>query len=406
MIFTDRFVYVHQPKTGGTFVPRCCSASRLPWTAGAPEERFLVNLAHRNRMDVHLQHHKHVAAPPSRRAAAQADPGDGAESLRSVFVALRFGCERREYDAGSVRICRSTRTHAAGRPRSASQQFCYFTDCVPPTSASFTPTSHEAARFPTAWTTRGGLAFIASAEILPQGKESDAAQAWERFYTPELKRRAAREHLLFTLFPHFDFDALRIIVLGYLVRGPLGGLAWHHLQYVLGLARLGHDVHFLEDSDDYPSCYDPSRDAVDSDPSYGLRFTAHAFDTLGMPDRWAYYDAHTSRWLGPAAPRALDICANAELLLNIPGVNPLRPWLAQVPHRAFIDNDPAFTRSATSTDPVAHALAWPTPPLHLAGNHRGVDGTGRRHPVAADATAHRPRRLARHPGPPDGALQR
>ncbi len=50
----------------------------------------------------------------------------------------------------------------------------------------------------------------------------------------------------------------RIIILGYIVRGPLGGLAWHHLQYVLGLSGLGHDVYFIEDSDDYPSCYDPS----------------------------------------------------------------------------------------------------------------------------------------------------
>jgi hypothetical protein len=151
--------------------------------------------------------------------------------------------------------------------------------------------------------------------------------------------------------------ALRIVVLGYLVRGPLGGLAWHHLQYVLGLARLGHDVHFLEDSDDYPSCYDPRRDVVDADPSYGLRFAAHAFDTLGMPDRWAYYDAHTSRWLGPAASRAPDLCARAELLLNVSGVNPLRPWLAKVRHRVFIDTDPAFTQIRHLIDPAAHALA-------------------------------------------------
>src|SRR5688572_24755994 len=50
---------------------------------------------------------------------------------------------------------------------------------------------------------------------------------------------------------------LRIIVLGYLIRGPVGGLAWHHLQYVMGLVDLGHDAYFLEDSDDYPSCYEP-----------------------------------------------------------------------------------------------------------------------------------------------------
>ena len=42
---------------------------------------------------------------------------------------------------------------------------------------------------------------------------------------------------------------LRVVVWGYIVRGPLGGLAWHHLQYVLGLSQLGHDVWFVEDSD-------------------------------------------------------------------------------------------------------------------------------------------------------------
>jgi len=50
---------------------------------------------------------------------------------------------------------------------------------------------------------------------------------------------------------------LRILVLGYLVRGPLGGIAWHYLQYVVGLSRLGHDVFFFEDSDDYPSAMTP-----------------------------------------------------------------------------------------------------------------------------------------------------
>lgn len=43
-----------------------------------------------------------------------------------------------------------------------------------------------------------------------------------------------------------------------MVRGPLGGLIWHHLQYVLGLAKLGHDVYFLEDSDDWRETWSQS----------------------------------------------------------------------------------------------------------------------------------------------------
>lgn len=196
---------------------------------------------------------------------------------------------------------------------------------------------------------------------------------------------------------------MRIVVLGYLVRGPLGGLAWHHLQYVLGLARMGHDVHFLEDSDDYPSCYDPRSDAMGTDPSYGLRFAAHAFDTLGLPDRWAYWDAHTSRWLGPAAARAPEICAGAELLLNVSGVNPLRPWLAAVPHRLLIDTDPAFTQIRHLTDPAARALALAhTAFFTFAGNigHSTVPDDGlpwrpTRQPIVLDA-------WPVTPGPPDG----
>jgi hypothetical protein len=150
---------------------------------------------------------------------------------------------------------------------------------------------------------------------------------------------------------------LRIVVLGYVVRGPLGGLAWHHLQYALGLGALGHDVWFVEDSEDYEACYDPSRDALGADPSFGLRFAAGAFGRLGLGERWAYHDAHTSRWLGPAAAKALEVCSTADLLLNLSGVNPLRPWLESVPARAFVDTDPAFTQVRHLTDPAARALA-------------------------------------------------
>ena len=73
-------------------------------------------------------------------------------------------------------------------------------------------------------------------------------------------------------------DRLTVLVLGYLVRGPLGGMAWHHLQYVLGLAALGHDVYFLEDSGDSERCcYDPRR-GMGSDPSYGLEFAKSTFE--------------------------------------------------------------------------------------------------------------------------------
>lgn len=153
---------------------------------------------------------------------------------------------------------------------------------------------------------------------------------------------------------------MKIIVLGYIVRGPLGGLAWHHLQYITGLTNLGHDVYFFEDSDDYPSCYDPSRHLTGTNPEYGLRFAAEAFDRVGLGDRWVYYDAHTGKWQGPVGDRGPELCASADLLLNISGVNPLRAWSLDIPDRVLIDTDPVFTQIRHLSDPLA---------LRMAGQH-------------------------------------
>lgn len=139
-------------------------------------------------------------------------------------------------------------------------------------------------------------------------------------------------------------DRLQIVVLGYIVRGPLGGMAWHHLQYVLGLHQLGHDVLFLEDSDDYPSCYDPRRNVTDCDATYGLKFTQDVFNRVGLERQWTYYDAHTRTWYGPAASWVTDYVRSADLLLNVSGVNPLRDGLSEVPLRILLDTDPAFTQ--------------------------------------------------------------
>src|SRR5262245_18935195 len=120
---------------------------------------------------------------------------------------------------------------------------------------------------------------------------------------------------------------LRIICLGYIVRCPLGGMAWHHLQYVLGLKRLGHEVFFVEDSGDAAwACYDPERQTNGPNPSYGLRFIAELFDHFGLGDRWIYRDALGKQRYGFHAIDLEEICRSSDLLLNLSGSNLLRAW--------------------------------------------------------------------------------
>jgi hypothetical protein len=146
---------------------------------------------------------------------------------------------------------------------------------------------------------------------------------------------------------------MRIIVLGYIVRGPLGGMVWHHLQYVLGLRRLGHDVYFVEDSDDYESCFNPVRCAMTANPDFGLQFACESFRKVGLGDRWAYFDAHQNRWIGPKGAEAVELFRSADVLLNVSGVNPIRDWTVLPPVRVLIDTDPVFTQARHLRKPAA-----------------------------------------------------
>lgn len=194
---------------------------------------------------------------------------------------------------------------------------------------------------------------------------------------------------------------MRIIVLGYIVRGPLGGLVWHHLQYVLGLARLGHDVYFLEDSDDYESCYDPTTNTVTTNPRYGLRFIRKTFGEFDLSNRWAYFDAHENRWHNLSRSRVQQICTDADLLINLSGVNPLRAWFENVPVRLFVDTDPLFTqinllKDSARRDEAAKHTSFFTFGENIARGNSGVpvevardnfDWQATRQPVVMDAWA-------------------
>jgi hypothetical protein len=94
-----------------------------------------------------------------------------------------------------------------------------------------------------------------------------------------------------------------------------------------------------------------------TDPAYGMRFATAAFGRLGLGARWAYHDAHTARWLGPCAGGIRQVLREADLLLNVSGVNPLRPWFEGIPARVLVDTDPVFTQVRHLTDPAARRNA-------------------------------------------------
>lgn len=150
---------------------------------------------------------------------------------------------------------------------------------------------------------------------------------------------------------------LNIVVAGYIVGGPLGGLVWHHLQYILGLHLMGHHVLFVEDSNDYPSCYHPKSYEVTTDPSYGLDFIQKVFTRYGVRDNWAYYNYHTDVWHGKTFSQVRSFADTADIFINLSGVNPLRDIFVNIPIRVLLDTDPVFTQIRHLTEPAAMANA-------------------------------------------------
>lgn len=141
---------------------------------------------------------------------------------------------------------------------------------------------------------------------------------------------------------------LRIIVTGLIAQHPLlGGVAWDYLQYVLGLARLGHDVYYFEDSGQWPYTPDggPSgHEWIAHDCAPNVDHLARVMARFGLSDRWAYRFPIKPRWFGLSAGERRAVIGSSDLLVNVSGTlwRPLD--YRRVKRLVYIDSDPVFTQ--------------------------------------------------------------
>lgn len=132
---------------------------------------------------------------------------------------------------------------------------------------------------------------------------------------------------------------LTLIVLGMMGRMPFGGQTWLFLNWLRGLARLGHDVWYVEDDSVWP--YDPVANTVTDDCSYALRHVETALERIGIPGRWAFRlsDRAGACW-GLSERRLADLYRSADALLNIVGATDLHDEQLEVGFRVYVQTDP------------------------------------------------------------------
>jgi hypothetical protein len=137
----------------------------------------------------------------------------------------------------------------------------------------------------------------------------------------------------------------RVVLAGYLVRYPLGGYAWQALHFLAGLRALGCDVFFYEDSAYYADAYVPGSAGMQSaDYDYGVRFATDFFAAHGFAGAWGFWDAGGDRWSGAGAERTRAALADADLFVNLAGVNRVPRARRPRATSAYVDLDPAYTQ--------------------------------------------------------------
>lgn len=141
-----------------------------------------------------------------------------------------------------------------------------------------------------------------------------------------------------------------IVVGGYIVGYPLGGMTWHYLNYLLGLQSLGHEVWFLESTGDWAEPYDPTTNTCSPDATYGLNYLRETFEYVGLPLRFCYENKFAGMHHGLSKEELHALLKRADVMICVSGVTPINPEWPRVKRMCVIDTDPVFTQLRMNHD--------------------------------------------------------
>jgi hypothetical protein len=121
---------------------------------------------------------------------------------------------------------------------------------------------------------------------------------------------------------------------------PFAGVAWQVMHYLEGFRRLGHEVHYLEDSGSWP--YDPEQDTITDDPRPALRYVARHVARCGLEGNWAYRNGVNGELHGMSERELAAVLARADVLVNVSGFTVLGDALSSIPARFYLETDPVL----------------------------------------------------------------
>lgn len=123
-----------------------------------------------------------------------------------------------------------------------------------------------------------------------------------------------------------------------MTRHPVPGVIWQTMAYLVGLARLGHDVYYIEAHGGNPSMF--CRGGDDGSPG-ACRFLDGVMRRFDLPNRWALHGLHSDgAFYGLSKQQCHDLYRSADLLINLHGAMVPRPEHAATGRLIYLESDP------------------------------------------------------------------
>jgi hypothetical protein len=132
----------------------------------------------------------------------------------------------------------------------------------------------------------------------------------------------------------------KIVLLHFAGQMPLAGIAWQTAHHIVGLAKLGWEVWYVEDTG--TPAYDPRIESVATDCAYNVAYLSRVMERFGLGERWSYWCGLDDTWHGLSRDRVHRLYNEADALINLCGSHNLRDEHLQCPVRILIDTDPGY----------------------------------------------------------------
>lgn len=131
----------------------------------------------------------------------------------------------------------------------------------------------------------------------------------------------------------------KIVVLGMMTKMPVAGVVWQYVHYLVGFARLGYDVYYVESHARTPTMF--MEHEHDDGTGKAAKFIAEVMNRFDLRDRWAFHAIHDDgRCLGLTELQLKHLYATADLLINVHGGTVPLPEHSATGRLIYLETDP------------------------------------------------------------------